>query len=149
MVKSRLAIDRLKSIIYEKRMTQAALAKMLGLTAATVSSYFVGRSNPPIEVIEKMASVLGVPIEDIMAGGGQDIEQLKLLVTNMTAFAYHLSKGIVSLDIPPETKIEVLEYIQNTLDSFCEKQENAVNAEGILPHTWAGGGVCAARKARR
>ncbi len=120
MVKSRLDIERLKSIIYEKKITQAALAKMLGVTPATVSSYFVGRSNPPMEVIEKIASVLGVSADTLLAGDGLRDEQIKLIDACMVSFAYELQKGIVSLDIPAESKIAVLEYIQATFDHTRE-----------------------------
>ena len=131
MGKTRLDIERLKNILYEKKITQAALAKMLGLTPAAVSGYFVGRSNPPMEVIEKMSVCLGVPESDfILDENKRDYANLEIIVRALTAFSYELTNGIVSLDIPPESKIKVLEYIKNTFDKTLEN--NGMKKTGTI-----------------
>lgn len=46
-------------------MTQEEWAKELGVSKATVCSWETGRAQPPFEIVQKMASSSGIPIQFI------------------------------------------------------------------------------------
>lgn len=52
----------------EKGLTQADIAEQLGVTAAAVSKWENGSSKPRVEVLFKLAEILGVRPEELMAG---------------------------------------------------------------------------------
>lgn len=52
----------------KKGLTQAEIAEMLSVTAAAVSKWENGSSKPRVEVLFKLAEILGVRPEELMAG---------------------------------------------------------------------------------
>lgn len=52
----------------QKGLTQANLAQMLDVTAAAVSKWENGESKPRIETLFRLAQILGVTAEELMAG---------------------------------------------------------------------------------
>lgn len=52
----------------KKGLTQADVAEQLGVTAAAVSKWENGSSKPRVEVLFKLAEILGVRPEELMAG---------------------------------------------------------------------------------
>ena len=52
----------------KKGLTQADIAEQLGVTAAAVSKWENGSSKPRVEVLFKLAEILGVRPEELMAG---------------------------------------------------------------------------------
>ena len=93
--------DRLKEARIEVNMTQAELAKAVGLTTRTIQNYELGDRRPRgYEIVEKLANALGVRLEDLMGpadmyvlqanekGGtkaARDIDELVSEVTGMFA----------------------------------------------------------------
>ena len=61
------SVPSLATIRRAKPMTQAALAKALGVTTATVGNWESGRSTPPLKTLEAIADVLGVTVSDLLA----------------------------------------------------------------------------------
>ena len=59
--------------IYEARkacgMTQAQLAKLLGVTQGAVSQWEKGLTHPAFEMWSKLSEALGVKIEDLVKAG--------------------------------------------------------------------------------
>lgn len=52
----------------QKGLTQADIASELGVTAAAVSKWENGSSKPRVEVLFRLAEILGVRPEELMAG---------------------------------------------------------------------------------
>lgn len=93
--------DRLREARIQANMTQAELAKAVGLTARTIQNYELGDRRPrDYEVVEKLANAVGVRLEDLMGpadmyvlqanekGGtkaAKDIDELVSEVTGMFA----------------------------------------------------------------
>ena len=93
--------DRLREARIEANMTQAELAKAVGLTTRTIQNYELGDRRPRgYEIVEKLANALGVRLEDLMGpadmyvlqanekGGtkaARDIDELVSEVTGMFA----------------------------------------------------------------
>ena len=51
--------DRLKAVMSEANLTQAALAGMVDVSKASMSGYLSGKVNPPEKVKERIALALG------------------------------------------------------------------------------------------
>ncbi len=52
----------------KKELTQAELARQLGVTPAAVSKWENGSSKPRVEILFQLAEILGVKTEELMAG---------------------------------------------------------------------------------
>jgi transcriptional regulator with XRE-family HTH domain len=56
----------LKSARVNKNLTQAAAAKLIGVTVDTLSNYERGKSYPDVPIIKKMEEVYGVSYSDLI-----------------------------------------------------------------------------------
>lgn len=64
------------SLREEKGLTQADIASALGVTPAAVSKWEGGSSKPRVEVLFRLADILGVRAEELMAGERLPIEEV-------------------------------------------------------------------------
>lgn len=60
-----MLVLNLKKVIAERGVSVIDLAERVGVTRHTISAYNCGRSVPPEATLEKIASVLGVSVEDL------------------------------------------------------------------------------------
>lgn len=75
----------IKRIRKEKGMTQKQLGELCGINEANVRKYELGKANPKLETVNKIASALGVTAFDIMGVGYFDsITDLKSLRNEIT-----------------------------------------------------------------
>lgn len=58
--------DNLKKIRKNKKMTQEDFGKLVGLSTNTVQRYELGKRQPTIETINKIAGALGVSINELI-----------------------------------------------------------------------------------
>ena len=58
--------ERLRDFRKQKEMTQAQLAKAIGVTTRTVTNYEAGRNYPNMDVISKLEKLFDVQIELLM-----------------------------------------------------------------------------------
>lgn len=56
----------LKSARVNKYLTQAEAAKLLGISADTLSNYERGKSFPDVPVIKRMEDLYGVPYSELI-----------------------------------------------------------------------------------
>lgn len=61
-------VKRLNSGVYRKikKLPQKQVAKQLGISKATLSSWETGKSLPNIKQLYKMSKILGVSMEDLL-----------------------------------------------------------------------------------
>lgn len=57
--------NRLKIVLYEKKITQETLAKARGVSRNTVTNWVTGKNNPTLEEAFDIAEYFGVSITDI------------------------------------------------------------------------------------
>lgn len=57
---------RLKSLRIGADISQKKMAQMLNLSVPTYSNYENGYSEPPVEILEKVCEIIGVPFEDFL-----------------------------------------------------------------------------------
>jgi transcriptional regulator with XRE-family HTH domain len=55
----------LKELRERKNLSQIDLARLIGVSQQVISHYETGRARPSLDVIVKLAKVLGVSIEEI------------------------------------------------------------------------------------
>lgn len=55
--------ERLSQIRREKKLTQKAAAELIGIQAASLSSYESGRKSPNLEIAEKIAKAYGCSLD--------------------------------------------------------------------------------------
>jgi len=60
-------INRLKVVLAEKKRTNKWLAKQLGKDPATVSKWCTNTTQPSLETLVKIANVLDVQVQDMLA----------------------------------------------------------------------------------
>ena len=63
----------LKNLRVKSGFTQRQIAEKLNVTRQTISSYESGRTQPDVEMIEKLAAIYRVDISDIVYGYDHDI----------------------------------------------------------------------------
>lgn len=63
---SEKAINRIKVILVEKRLTNKWLASQLGRTESTVSRWCTNEKQPSIETFLEMANILDVDIRELL-----------------------------------------------------------------------------------
>ena len=69
----RMFEKNLKYYRLKKNMSKKELADSMGVSAMTISNYESGKRSPDIEVITKLAEILGVKITDFMATRNSDL----------------------------------------------------------------------------
>ena len=63
----------LKYYRLKKNMSKKELADSLGVSAMAISNYESGKRTPDIEMITKLAEILGIKITDFMATRNSDL----------------------------------------------------------------------------
>lgn len=60
--------DSIKKLRKEKKMTQDELAEKLCVTRQAVSNWEMGKTQPDVDTLTKLAEILGVSVERIIYG---------------------------------------------------------------------------------
>ena len=76
-------INRIKVVLVEKKRTNKWLAEQLGKDPATVSRWCTNTSQPGLETLLQIASVLDVDVKDLLHSTKEDTMYLKV-PTNFT-----------------------------------------------------------------
>lgn len=61
-----LAMNRIKNVLEEKKLTQTWLAEKLGKSYNMVNSYVQNRQQPRLEVLVHIAQLLDVDVKDLL-----------------------------------------------------------------------------------
>lgn len=59
-------LNRIKTVLVDKDMSQTQLAVRLGKSFSTVNGYCCNRQQPNLETLESIAKILGVSIKDLI-----------------------------------------------------------------------------------
>lgn len=82
--------QNIKAIRKERGLTQKELGEACGIDEANIRKYELGKANPKIETVEKIAKALGVPIvrikEDLTWAEHQNTEEVKQLERSTLLF---------------------------------------------------------------
>lgn len=61
-----MKLNRIKTILVEKDVSQTDLAKEIGKSFSTVNAYCCNRQQPSLELLYKIAEYLSVSIKDLL-----------------------------------------------------------------------------------
>lgn len=61
-----MKLNRIKTILVEKDVSQTDLAKVIGKSFSTVNAYCCNRQQPSLELLYKIAEYLSVSIKDLL-----------------------------------------------------------------------------------
>lgn len=61
-----MKLNRIKTILIEKDVSQTDLAKVIGKSFSTVNAYCCNRQQPSLELLYKIAEYLSVSIKDLL-----------------------------------------------------------------------------------
>ena len=72
--------DKIKKYRETKKITQAEIAELLGVSPATVSKYEAGTLEPNIESIKKLSELFDVSIDELLKDDAFDISKIDILL---------------------------------------------------------------------
>lgn len=127
----------LKEVRKRLKVSQTKLAELLGVAQETVSKWERGLNSPSIETLDRIAEVLGIPVQMLL---GVDLEKLpdkseskhsKRAARDVALqpsasdlhVALHLPEGI-SYGLSEEGKEELYKYIQYLLVRYPAEPES-------------------------
>ncbi|MBM7854098.1 transcriptional regulator with XRE-family HTH domain [Desulfohalotomaculum tongense] len=90
---------RIKELRARAGISQETLAQKLGVSVASVASYEIGRVNPSIEVLKKIADIFGVSVDYIL-GRSNDEPIVPIEISFMIK------------SLPEKKKEKVIRYLQ-------------------------------------
>lgn len=70
--------EKIKKIRTERKMSQADLAKKIGVNARMISLYESGKSIPSMETVQKLAALFGVTTDYLFHDGPVDYEGMEI-----------------------------------------------------------------------
>lgn len=120
--------DNLKKIRKNKKMTQEDFGKLVGLSTNTVQRYELGKRQPNIETINKIAEALGVPITELI---NNDYDKSK----------YELEKALLNgssnisnlvINFENSAKEEAVKNFRNLIEFLDWKEFRNINDDDIF-----------------
>ena len=91
----------IKSLREEKKLSQDQLAEMLFVTRQTISNYETGRSRPDVEMLTRIADILGVDANTVIYGVEPSPEQRSERKALVIAFLITLVLGTIWFILAP------------------------------------------------
>ena len=66
-------LNRLKVVLAEKKRTNKWLAEQLGKNVTTVSKWCTNTSQPDLQTLDKIASLLEIDVKDLLTSTREDV----------------------------------------------------------------------------
>ena len=99
--------ERLKNARKNKGYTQKDLAKLLNVKPVTISAWEVGRNEPSINMLKRIADILGTSFEYLAGVTSQQDADEKHLSKNQKLVAYSIDP-----DISDEERRDIIEMVR-------------------------------------
>lgn len=68
--------DRLKSFRLQAKLTQKQLGEKVGVRHAAVSSWELGKTEPPLKALPILSDVLNVSLETLLTGREENLPEI-------------------------------------------------------------------------
>lgn len=119
-------IKRLVALMGEQNMTQLELSRLVGTTNVTISRYVNGERNPRIEIVAKIAEVLGISIDYLLGfsdvknfTNSKNIENLSRIQNKLESLDLLDSKKQLS-----EAQLVIIEKLLDANKDFIKQLKN-------------------------
>lgn len=109
-----LKIDKVKKLMYLKRINQKDLADLCGVTEAAMSRYLNGSRQPKSETLANMATALGTTSNDLL--GLEPLDQSEEILRIVARNA---------AEIPQAIRMKLIQLL-----SFTDTDDNSSNQKG-------------------
>lgn len=113
--------DRIKRYRMSIKMTQADFAQRLGVTGAAVSAYENGVRQPSLEILVKIANILGTTTDNLLGrtrNKGRTID-----VTQLTDPQLQVVEKILALFVERNELYQLVEENEELFERLREEQE--------------------------
>ena len=61
-----MKLNRIKTVLVEKDMSQTKLANELGMSFSTINAYCCNRQQPSLELLYQISEILSVSVRDLL-----------------------------------------------------------------------------------
>lgn len=61
-----MKLNRIKTVLVEKDMSQTKLANELGMSFSTINAYCCNRQQPSLELLYKISEILSVSVRELL-----------------------------------------------------------------------------------
>lgn len=124
--------ENIKRIRKEKGLTQKKLGKLSGINEVQIRQYELGKANPKIETVSRIASALGVSEYELQGISTQEITNSLSATTSFYNYLYSLGYEIAESNYNDKWVIHVKDTSQDIYISDEElKNLQAATKENI------------------
>ena len=67
-----MKLNRIKTVLVDKEVSQTDLAKELGKSFSTINAYCCNRQQPSLELLNKIAEYLNVSVKELLVDNKED-----------------------------------------------------------------------------
>lgn len=92
----------LKKLRMEREVSQADMAKILGLSRSTVGMYEQGKREPDFETLERIADYFNINLDDLTGRGVTESDRMKICTLIERCYGdgvFEIVKKILKLDV--------------------------------------------------
>jgi len=104
--------DRLKELRKNKNLSQEKLGEFLGVSSNAVYSWEVGRSQPSIEIITKLADYFNVTTDYLLGFNQNDLDNMEKLKIALKEVGIMAQDDLTIEEL--ETALKVVDMIRDT-----------------------------------
>lgn len=104
--------EKIRTLRKELGLTQRQLAEKSGIIETTIRKYESGAQNPKLNNLQRLATALDIPLNDLLFPDGIDRE-FELICDTLSAAGYKIEQGIMADQFcvapaeDPESGIEI------------------------------------------
>lgn len=120
--------ERIKQARKEKKLTQKALGKACGIDEANIRKYELGKANPKMETVEKIAEALGVPTVSLL--GFEDNLHIPDIGSAIYAFSNEETRKVIDMlsdykKLNEKGRQKAVEYTNDLtrIEEYTKKEE--------------------------
>lgn len=115
-------IKRLVELMEEKNINQLELSKLVGTTNVTISRYISGQRKPRLEIIAKIAEVLGTSIDYLLG-----FSNIKKFTTSKNSSLLKIQNKLNSLGVL-NSKHELTDSQIIIIEKLLEENKDSLNS---------------------
>ncbi|MEB9895440.1 helix-turn-helix transcriptional regulator [Bacillus cereus] len=101
--------DIFRSIRLQKKLTQAELQRLSGVTQSTISDIEEGKRSPQLNTLEKLCDAMGIPVVELLS------TKEKFLSSDRLVLKEELEMLKLFRSLSPDQRLRLITFIQSFL----------------------------------
>ena len=114
--------ERLKQLRLEKGDSLRDLAKRFGMNAASFSNYELGKNEPKLSMVEKLAEYYGVSVDYLLGR----VDNLRKPVEIEDEELYNIA--LLADKLPPEERRKIIKLVKDGF-ALMDREERFINEQ--------------------